>query len=309
MKQKNLIVLHREPPREQGMFMDKQRPSEPTQRVESSWAKGVADDLFWALRRREPPFQAGRRFGLSLPRRFVGDLLHFARKVPSIPMQRRMQLADLVAARADHRLAGWCAVFTKAYAIVSATRPELRRCHLSFPWCQLYEHPFVVASVAFERDYRGEPGVFLGLIPSPQQLRLAEVEALVRYYKTTPVDQVGRFRLTLNLSRLPLPLRRLVWWFGLNARGLYRASFFGTFGVSTVSSLGSSSLHQLSPLTTTLNYGTFAEDGSIDVRLTYDHRVMDGAVVARALAHLEDVLHGEILTEMREGRLVTARAS
>ena len=295
--------------RREYFMIDERESIESPERVDPSWAKEVADDLFWALRRREPPFQSGRRFGLSLQRRFVRDLLHFARKVPSIPMQRRMNLPDLVAARSARRVAGWCAVFTKAYAIVSAARPELRRCYLPFPWGQLYEHPFVVASIAFEREYRGEPGVFFGLVPSPQQLSLPEVEAMVRYYKNTPVEQVGRFRLTLNLSRLPLPLRRFVWWFGLNARGLYRASFFGTFGVSTVSSLGSSSLHQLSPLTTTLNYGTFADDGSIDVRLTYDHRVMDGATVARALAHLEEVLHGEILAEMRASREVAARAS
>jgi pyruvate/2-oxoglutarate dehydrogenase complex dihydrolipoamide acyltransferase (E2) component len=52
-------------------------------------------------------------------------------------------------------------------------------------------------------------------------------------------------------------------------------------------------------LTTTLNYGQFEPDGTLDVRLTYDHRVLDGSTVARALVALEAVLHGEILAELK----------
>jgi hypothetical protein len=102
----------------------------------------------------------------------------------------------------------------------------------------------------------------------------------------------------LRISRLPRPLRRLVWAIGLYSDGACRGHFFGTFGISVVGSLGAAGLHILSPLTTTLNYGTFADDGGLDVRLTYDHRVLDGAPAARALADLEDVLHGDIRREL-----------
>jgi hypothetical protein len=106
------------------------------------------------------------------------------------------------------------------------------------------------------------------------------------------------FSQALLLSRLPLPLRRFLWWLALYTDGAARAHFFGTFGISVVASLGAGGLHVLSPLTTTLNYGTFEADGTIDVRLTYDHRVTDGAPIARALAALEEVLHGEIRAEL-----------
>jgi pyruvate/2-oxoglutarate dehydrogenase complex dihydrolipoamide acyltransferase (E2) component len=59
-------------------------------------------------------------------------------------------------------------------------------------------------------------------------------------------------------------------------------------------------------LTSTLNYGVIAPDGSVDVRLTYDHRVLDGATVARALADLERVLNCEILAELRYLRCAEA---
>jgi hypothetical protein len=113
-----------------------------------------------------------------------------------------------------------------------------------------------------------------------------------------PVDSVPSFSRAMTLSRLPLPLRRLVWWMGLFSDGACRAHFFGTFGISVVASLGAAGLHILSPLTTTINYGVFEPDGTIDVRLVYDHRVLDGAPTARALAALEDVLHGPIRDEL-----------
>jgi len=73
---------------------------------------------------------------------------------------------------------------------------------------------------------------------------------------------------------------------------------FDTLGLSVYSGLGAESLHPLCPLTYLVSYGVMDDAGDIDVRLVYDHRVVDGAVVARALAAMELVLHGEILREL-----------
>jgi hypothetical protein len=261
----------------------------------------------------ESKLERGRQLGLSLPRKFVCDLLAFAKNVPSVPMQRRMKLGDLVAARnAGSPRISWCAIFLKAYSIVSEKRPELRRAYLPFPWPHLYEHPTNIASFSLEREYRGEEGVFLAQIPQPEQFSLVELDSLVRYYKSVPIEQVPAFQRALLLTRLPRPVRRFIWQLGLYVDGMYRAGFFGTFAVSVVASLGAAGLHLLSPLTTTLNYGTFEPDGSIDVRLTYDHRVVDGAYVARTMVALEEVLRGEILAELKaelpaqSGRAVVA---
>jgi hypothetical protein len=51
-------------------------------------------------------------------------------------------------------------------------------------------------------------------------------------------------------------------------------------------------------LTTLLNYGVIDSDGDVSVRIIYDHRVMDGATVARALARLEQILNTSILGEI-----------
>ena len=47
------------------------------------------------------------------------------------------------------------------------------------------------------------------------------------------------FRRSLAISGLPRPLRRFLWWVGLNV-GRQRANYFGTFGVSVYSALGAS---------------------------------------------------------------------
>lgn len=241
----------------------------------------------------------GRWINLSPQRRFVCDLLHFSRAVPSVPTQRRMQLADLIEARGRRpdRIS-WCAIFIKAFGIVAAARPELRRAYLPLIWPHLYEHPINIASFSLERTYRGEPGVFFAKIERPEHASLEDLDAVIRQYKSAPVETVPSFVQALRISSLPRPLRRLVWAIGLYSDGACRGHFFGTFGISVVGSLGAAGLHILSPLTTTLNYGTFTADGSLDVRLTYDHRVLDGAPAARALAELEHVLHGEIYREL-----------
>jgi len=246
------------------------------------------------------PQPVGRNLPLSLPRRFIGDLVHFAHRVPTVPVERLMQLAPVIAARqrAQPR-PSWCAIFTKAYAFVASAYPELRRAYLSFPQPHLYEHPINVASIAVERRLRDEDAVFFVHLKNPEKQTLQELDWQLRRAKEQPIEKIGSFRRVLLVSRLPWPLRRFVWWTGLNVSGRKRAHYLGTFGVSVYSGLGAASLHPLSPLTTTLNYGVIAPDGGVQVRLVYDHRVLDGATVARALGELERVLTCEILAELR----------
>lgn len=242
----------------------------------------------------------GRTLPLSLPRRLVIDLLHFARQIPTVPVQRSVQVGALREVR--KQLAAppsWCVLFTKAYAVVAARFPELRRAYLGFPNPRLYEHPFSIASVAVEREYRGENGVFFAHLRGPENQSLAALEGHLRRFKEEPIEKIGLYRRALYISRLPRPLRRLAWWVGLNSSGPKRAARMGTFGVSVYSALGAESLHPLSPLTTTLTYGTIASDGTVTARLIYDHRVLDGSTVARAMETLDGVLNGEILAELR----------
>lgn len=235
---------------------------------------------------------------LSRPRRFMIDFLAAAAAVPTVPVERRMHLGEVAAARAAAGRPGWPSLFLKAYAAVAARTPALRRAYVRLPWPRLVEYPTSRASVAVERDVDGEPAVLFGRIADPAALPLAAVDGLVRGFATAPVDEVREFRDLLRLGGLPGPVRRAALWLGLNLARV-RGGKFGTFGLTVYSALGAQSLHPLSPLTTTLTYGVVGPDGAVDVRLVYDHRVLDGATVARALAALEAELTGPVLAELR----------
>src|SRR5205823_8243508 len=133
---------------------------------------------------------------------------------------------------------------------------------------------------------------------SPETQTVDSLDRALRGYKEKPVKDFGLFRRALQIAKYPRFLRRFVWWYGLNVGGPKRGKRLGTFGVSVYSGLGSESLHPLSPLTTTLNYGVI-EDGKVTVRVVYDHRVMDGGTVARAQARLEEILNREVVDELR----------
>jgi hypothetical protein len=242
----------------------------------------------------------GRNIRLSLPRRFICDLIHFARRVPSVPVERQINIASLVAARqAAQPRPSWSVIFTKAFALVAANHAELRRSYMPFPWPHLYEHSSNIASIAIERRLGDEDAVLFMHLGNPEMKSLAHWDAQLRKYREQPIEQLTSFRRTLLLCRLPRLLRRALWWLCLNVWGRKRAHFMGTFGLSTYSSLGATSLHPLTPLTYTLNYGVIDANGNVTVRLVYDHRVVDGAFIARVLHDLERVLNCEILAELR----------
>lgn len=241
----------------------------------------------------------GRAIRLSVQRRMVIDFLYFARGIPTVPVQKRMSLAALVAARAACcERPRWTALFTKAYALVAQEVPELRRAYVKIPWPHLYEYPTSKANIIIERDYQGEPALCSVSIKDPAHQLFGEIGQQLQHATTAPLEDIKDFRRWMRFARLPRPLRRTLWWIGLNW-GRQRGNFFGTFGVSVYSALNAESLHPLSPLTTMLNYGVMTEDGMVDVRIIYDHRVMDGSTVARALGRLEEILNSVILEEVR----------
>ncbi|MBB5754471.1 hypothetical protein [Prosthecomicrobium pneumaticum] len=244
----------------------------------------------------------GRCIPLSPTRRIVCDFMRMSRDVPTIPIERPMALGRLVAARdaARERLP-WSAIFMKAYALTAAEMPVLRRAYVRFPTAHLYEYGESVASIAVERDYRGEPGVFVTRIRAPEALSLGLIGAAIRHAASAPVETIRPFRKLLLIARLPAPLRAVIWWMALNV-GRWRGHHIGTFGISVVSSLGADVTHVRSPMTVLLNYGVIAPEGPTIVRFVFDHRVLDGAVAARALARLEEILTGPILAEIEADR-------
>jgi hypothetical protein len=251
----------------------------------------------------------GRMVSVSPSRRLVVDLMHFSRKVPCVTMERRMNLGRLVdARRACEPRPSWTALFVKASALVARQIPEMRQSYLPFPWPHFYEHHKNIATVPVERQWGDEKVVLLARVRSPENRSLGEIDAILSSYKDGPLEQIASFRRDLRVAMLPGPLRRFVMWTALYGLGSLRSHNYGTFSVASVAAHGAGMLHIVPFLTSTLHFGLLDDNGCLDMRLTIDHRVLDGAAAARALVAMESVLAKEILDEVQSLRFVRKAA-
>lgn len=241
----------------------------------------------------------GRTIRLAPPRRVTLDMLRLARRIPTVPVQKQIQIADVVQARrrTAHR-PSWTAIFLRAFALTSMEIPALRRVYVGGWRPRLFESDFTVAMIAVEREYQGEPVVFVGRIQRPERESIESIDSEIHDLRTSPISENGQFRRTVLLGRLPQFLRRWILWRRTTGDGARRVRRSGTFGVSVYSALGAESLHPLAPVSCLLNYGVIADDGQVTLRVVYDHRVLDGAVLARALTRFEAIMNGRIVEEI-----------
>ena len=244
--------------------------------------------------------RTGKIIRISPFRRLVIDLMSFSQKVPAVTADRRMSLGTLVDARqACFPRPTWTALFTKAHAIVSSQEPRLRRCYMSFPFARFFEYNKTVATLNILRCVDGEDIVLHAHVRSPENRTLPQIDEIIRYFMDTPVEQIDSYRRVRRVSYLPGPIRRFIMWASLNAVGRQRCHNYGTFGITSVASQGAGLLNLVPLLTSTIHYGLFDAKGTLDVRLSFDHRVIDGALAAESLQRLETTLLGEVLDEVR----------
>jgi hypothetical protein len=245
--------------------------------------------------------ERGRSIPLSLPRRWIGDMLHFAMKVPLVAAERTLRIRTLVEARRATPFApSWYATMFKAFAMVSERIPELRRAYMPFPWPHFYEHPFSVGSVVITREYEGEPATFLCPVLHPERLPLTKLHDKLQSLQNDPVEKHGSMRRLIRTSKLPRPIRRLFWATGLYLSGSLRAGNFGTFSINTnAKGRGIRTLQFVTPLTSVFYFGLPSNEGSMDTQLAFDHRVFDGATAYRIGSELESVLNRDLAAETR----------
>jgi hypothetical protein len=250
---------------------------------------------------------------ISLPRRFIVDLMHASMRVPFISLSRTLDIGPLIEARAQAgKPPGWAAIFAKAFALVARDEPILRTLYVKLPWPHFFELPRSIGMVAIARVEDGEDCILPEKVPEPEERPLADIDAQIRRAKDAPLMEIPAFRKILMACRLPLPLRRLSWFVGLNV-GRMSANNFGSFGVTSVAAYGPGELHALSPGPFIVTYGVVRPDHRIDVIIRWDHRVTDGAFIAKTLTRLEQVLNTEISAELCENpqpaKAKTARAA
>lgn len=172
--------------------------------------------------------------------------------------------------------------------LLSAEFPELRQTWYRWPWAHLYQHPVSVGALAVQRCHKDEPWLFWGKVPEPERRSLTEIQQAIDVFQTEAVSRL--YRNEIRLAQLPTLLRRLIWGWNIHVGKAQRARRLGTFFLSTLAGQGAEI--QIPPAihTTCLTYGPLNEKGITRVTLAYDHRVMDGALVAACLARLESIL-------------------
>jgi hypothetical protein len=245
-----------------------------------------------------PPTQEKpRRMRLPRSRRLTIDLLHYHAKVPTCAHDRNCDFRHVVEARKRSALrVSWSMIFIKAFGLVAQRYPVLRQMYLPLPWPHIYQHPTSVAMVATHRDYCGEPWLFWSRFTNPERRPLAKLQATLEQYQSAPVEEA--FPWQFQLSGLPTPVRRLLWSWTFHVGGPARVRRAGTFFLTTIAGQGAEIQHPPAFLTSNCTYGPIDEQGQCRVTIAYDHRLMDGRLVANVLADLEAALAGPIADEL-----------
>jgi hypothetical protein len=242
----------------------------------------------------------GRRIALTPARRFVDDLSWISLGVPLGVIRKPISIAGLRDARtACPDRPPWTVLFARAYALVARDQPELRRSYVRVPWRGLHEAGSSVATIMIEREVDGETAILPARLKSIGERTLADLVADFENQRTAPISTLKHFSRILRVSRWPTMLRRPLWWYAFH-NGDLRPGYFGTFGLSILGQSGATIVRPVSPLTNFVGYGPFAADGTVELTMAFDHRVMDGAAIVTAMATLEAMLNGAVADEVRQ---------
>lgn len=235
----------------------------------------------------------------SLGRQMMADLSWASLRIPRCITTARLRIPRTLAARSALTAPRppWTTLFLKAFGLTAESLPALRRCHATLPWPRMLEMDNAVGCVVLERQHEGEPALSIARIPDCHAVPLPEMARRLHHAKSAPASEAGSFRLFRRFARLPWPLRRLLMRLAL-ATGGPVVLYGGNFAISTLGERGVNILDSVSVLPIFLSYGPIDAEGGVDVTLSFDHRIMDGADGAIALRRLEQMLEGGVAEEL-----------
>ncbi len=243
----------------------------------------------------------GKRVKLSNGRRLVDDVIRIASKMPMAALSGDYDAAMVATfRRRTSPKISWNVLYLKAYAAVCAKNPELRRAYVSFPWGHMYEHDRTVGMMTIAREHEGEERLFFARFNRPEEESLADLQKHYDHYRTAPISEIKQFRHQIRFAHTPKLIRRFAWWFMFNLWPQKRASHMGTFGMSFSGYKGAYGTKHLGPNTTILGVDPTPRKGVGRVLLTFDHRVIDGTPVTKAMRQINQVLNTAIKVELAE---------
>jgi hypothetical protein len=247
-----------------------------------------------------PDPSKNRRIRLSVARRMMTDYMWAASGVARVDVIRSVAFADLITVRSGLlRPPSWTAIFAKGFALVASEIPELRRVYMTWPWPHLYEYAESTVCILQEREILGDVGVLPLRFRKPEGIPLAELSEMIRGAAGAPIEDSRFCRALIGLTRLPLLIRRSFWGLCLNVPRLRRYTL-GTYGISSAARWQAELGTSRTPHPCLMSSGPADSQGNVDVRLSFDHRIFDGALAGRILSRLDQVLNASILKELQE---------
>ncbi len=235
----------------------------------------------------------GSRHRIPPERRLAIDISIVARRVPSFPLLRRMDLQPIERCRqelkASGKRIGWAAILAYAYGSVCREIPELRDVYVARPFPYMYRHPEPIASITMHRPTSPETPhlgrLVWGRFVCSESTNLQTYQDQLDAWNSMPIEQI--YPDALRLERRLTPIRRLQWYLLMRWTGRKRAKHLGTFSISSLGHLGALNGYHPLVATTSLAMGPVSENQLTDVVLLCDHRVVDGVLAAKALEMLE----------------------
>lgn len=240
-----------------------------------------------------------RSLSIPLHRRWMGDIVHFGIKSQTVGCNWVINVAAAAEARkAGHPPVSWVAIWVRAVARAARKWPELRTCYLPYPWPRMYVHPFLVATLLVEREWRGSSAVFLDKVKHPEALSVTQIDRIFRSLRQLPVESVGGYRLLIRISRLPLLVRRLLWSIALHWSGRLRSKYVGMFAINFIRAERFAIAQTKTAISFAMWFGLVKPNGDMLVQLFWDHRILDGMAANRLIRDLEKMINVEIVEEL-----------
>ncbi len=241
----------------------------------------------------------GTTRAIGRQRAIVLDVVRYAAKVPSFPVERYVDvraLADL-RDRSTSRVS-WSALFARAYGLTSRKHSQLREIYVAWPWPRVYTSPDCILALSVNRQMPDGERLFFGRIHSPDKRSLAAIQADIESFQSEDPSQI--FRSQWRGAKLPTLIRRIAWWWRMDVDYKNRPRRMGTGSISALAGQGVTNRLHPCIMTSSFSFGPMEADGRCLVTLQCDHRVIDGAAAARALNGLCDFLEGQVRDELGE---------
>lgn len=240
----------------------------------------------------------GKIRSIGQDRAIVLDVVRYAAKVPSFPVERFVQVQELAQLRQQSKARiSWTALFVRAYALASREHAVLRQIFVAWPWARVYQSPTCVISLAVNRtEPDGSERLYFGRIHSPDQRGLEAIQSDIDGFQND--DPKAAFRTQWRGAKMPSLIRRLAWWWRMEVDYRNRPRRSGTGSISALAGQGVTNRLHPCIMTSSFSFGPLEQDGRILVTLQCDHRVIDGAAAARALNSLCDYLTCQVADEL-----------